>query len=117
MENMNKLTLNIGLGNNPLSAEQITNHFKRNFENDILAFEEVVMEWDGNPEPTLVVEINSEGYFLQEELGWLVNEMCHHYTQDAIAWELNGEGVLTYRSNYEGERYEFDRKYFKSISN
>jgi hypothetical protein len=114
---MNKLTLNIGLNNNPLNAKEIQSHFTNNFEHDILAFEEVVMEWDSNPEPTLVVEINSEGEFQVEEIEWLVNEMCHHYTQDAIAWELNGEGTLTYRSDYDGERGEFDVNYFKTISN
>jgi len=116
---MNKLTLNIGLNNNPLSAEQIINHFKRNAGADILAFEEVVMEWGGEPEPTLVIEVNKEDESFNDKvlLELFIQELCYIYEQDAIAWELNGEGVLTYRSNYDGERGEFDVNYFKTISN
>ncbi len=62
-------------------------------------------------ERTLVVKIAqglSEGAFER-----LLREICNDLNQGAIAYRhLNQHGKLVYNSQYEGERFEFNSKYF-----
>lgn len=107
-----KATWNIGLNNNPKTTEQIIMTFKVNFFNDIVLFREDMGEYKESPEPTLIVEVLTEGVFFEGAVIDLTEEMCDVYTQESIAVKIDGEGHLVYNRNFEGEKYEFDEQYF-----
>lgn len=110
---MNKIEINIGLNNNPATAESITiflnAYFRgRDFKTDIQ-----VGEWEGGDEPTLVVEVlSTESQLVISEL---VEDLVDICTQEAIPFRFNGEGELLFNDNYKGERYPFDENYFLTI--
>jgi hypothetical protein len=100
-------TINIGLNNNPLTLEEIAkllNQFKLFGLTD---YAEKLGEYVGAEEPTFVGELEVMTTNFAEAL-------CEIMTQDCIAiynhdWEV---GELVYNPLYEGEKYEFDPKYF-----
>jgi hypothetical protein len=116
----NHATLNIGLNNNPFTAKQIRNHFYDFFSSHIVEMREALGEYEGHDEPTLVVKVSK---FSGDDHAWMtiVRTMNVLYGQDCIALRLveidtNGfqsvtEG-LVYNSDFEGEKYSFDSKYF-----
>jgi hypothetical protein len=101
------ITINIGLNNNPLTLEEIAkllNQFKLFGLTD---YAEKLGEYVGAEEPTFVGELEVMTTNFAEAL-------CEIMTQDCIAiynhdWEV---GELVYNPLYEGEKYEFDPKYF-----
>jgi hypothetical protein len=116
---MNSVTLNIGLNNNPYTAEQVM----RILSNDVFA--ELIHqyrldegEFRNNEEPTLVVQIDSDSSLEN----WIegIKEMNLWFTQECIAvsWVDVQDGIkttrqtLVYRDEFEGERFTFDPKYF-----
>ncbi len=110
-----KTTWNIGLNNNPKSVEKIIDTFKINFFNDLVIYREEMCEWNGQPEPTLIVEVLTDGVFFEEAVIDLTEEMCLAYTQECIAVRIDGEGHLVYNPKHEGEQYTFDPQYFHEI--
>lgn len=111
-----KTTWNIGLNNNPFNAQDIidliTMVFPHN-EGHIVAYREHMGEWEGKPEPTLVIEVIGEQD--AESMVFLTKTMCRTFTQDAIAVRNNDDGVLVYNPKHEGEQYTFDPQYFHEI--
>jgi hypothetical protein len=111
-----KTTWNIGLNNNPYNAQDIigaiTTAFPHN-EGYIVAYREHMGEWEGKPEPTLVIEVLGEQD--TESMVILTKMMCLAFTQDAIAVRNNDDGVLVYNPKHEGEQYTFDPQYFHEI--
>lgn len=117
---MNKITLNIGLNNNPYTLKQA----KQLLSDSYLA--NVIHEYkytphgvfEDNPEPTLIVRLTSSTSF--ESCVELLKELDKVFTQQciAISWINVKDGIqttketLVYRDEFTGERYEFDRKYF-----
>jgi hypothetical protein len=111
-----KTTWNIGLNNNPYTAtliiDAITTAFPHN-EGYIVAYREHMGEWEGRPEPTLVIEVIGEQD--ADSMVILTKMMCIAFTQDAIAVRNNEDGVLVYNPKFEGEQYTFDPQYFHEI--
>ena len=111
---MNKIEINIGLNNNPVTAKILTLFVNASFVGRRSAKTEIqIGEWEGADEPTLVVEVfSTESQFVIKELVETLVEVC---TQDAIAFRFNGDGELVFNDNYTGERYPFDENYFLTI--
>jgi len=111
-----KTTWNIGLNNNPYTAtliiDAITTAFPHN-EGYIVAYREHMGEWEGKPEPTLVIEVIGEQD--AESMVALTKMMCIAFTQDAIAVRNDGDGHLVYRPEFTGDRYEFNSEFFHVI--
>jgi hypothetical protein len=95
-------TLNIGLNNNPFSFIEVVSFFE---DLGLTEFEKRLGEYTFNPEPTAVLVL--------DELP-CIETLCKFFTQECIAVvdESTGIGSLVYDTNFRGERYEFDWKYF-----
>ena len=108
---MNKIEINIGLGNNPFTAQQIVSPFVTEFTS--IKHNVQVGEWDGADELTLVME-----FYTDESIDIFrkaMQSLTKTLTQDAIAFRFNGVGELVFNDNYTGERYDFDENYFLTI--
>jgi len=105
-------TINIGLNNNPLNLEQVAkllNQFKIFGLED---YQEKSGDYLGAEEPTFVgvMESITSNH---------VEALCEIMTQDCIAvYNHDTEvGQLVYNPLYEGDKYEFDPKYFLHYEN
>ncbi len=124
------VTLNIGLNNNPFTAQEIAQHFQDLYTNRgaIVETFEALGEYVDNPEPTLVIKISTDLasfiWWADEAFIWWVDEVENFtiiYTQECIPVQVehtdaNGfqttKQELIFNPEYSGERYEFDPKYF-----
>jgi hypothetical protein len=102
---MKKVILNVGLGNNPYGFDVLRDYFRDGKRAKVVEY--AVGEWDGCEEPTCVVSIEMDG-----DVREFVERLCSWTTQTAIAVKVDGVGDLVYEPSYQGERYEFDEKYF-----
>ena len=116
------VTINIGLNNNPFTAQEIAQHFQELYTNRgaIVETFEGLGQYVKNPEPTLVIKISTD---LASFIFWKneVKEFTIVYTQECIPvrveyTDANGfqtkKQDLIFNPDYNGERYEFDEKYF-----
>ena len=102
--------LNIGLNNNPYSADEVVKTVKMFADVDSTMI--VNGEYNGDVEPTVVVvglTTHSHGV-----VGEFVKALCRVLTQECIPFRLGGKGELVYHPNYEGDRYDFYEQYFIS---
>jgi len=110
---MEKVTLNIGLNNNPFTVPQLKKIIKEVYSNDLeIRFEEVDSTWDGGHEPTLVVSliVNFRLPYIETINNMKLLSLARN--QDAIAIKINQYGVLVYKPTFEGERLIFNNRYF-----
>jgi hypothetical protein len=121
-------TLNIGLGNNPFTAETIKNQILLAYPLNIVEFREAIGEYEGHDEPTLVVKVSAEFDMNLADVDSMsaivkkrVEDMCLKYTQECIPYRLVSTDrygfestieKLVYNKLHKGEKYEFDGKYF-----
>ena len=100
-------TINIGLNNNPLTLEEIAKLINQCKVFGLTKYAEKLGEYDGADEPTFVGE-------LEVMTSNFVEAFCEIMTQDCIAFYNHDKevGELVYNPLYEGEKYEFDMKYF-----
>lgn len=125
---MNTLvTLNIGLNNNPFTAEQIKamlfNRYTLRYKQGLGAIIEtfvVMSEYQGNPEPTLVAKISNTHNMFSHWKSEL-QSLSTRLEQDSIAFRIestddNGfkttKQALAFSPEYAGKHYEFDEQYF-----
>ena len=117
-----QVTFNIGLNNNPFTAQEIAQNFQELYTNRgaIVETRETVGEYVHNPEPTLVIKISTD---LKSFIYWKAEtkEFTIIYTQECIPVRvetIDDNGVkktneaLIFNPDYSGEQYAFDPKYF-----
>lgn len=117
-----QVTLNIGLNNNPFTAQEIAQIFQELYTKHgaIVETRETMGEYVHNPEPTLVIKISTD---LKSFIWWKkeTKEFTIIYTQECIPVRLettddNGvketKEALIFNPDYSGEQYAFDPKYF-----
>jgi len=109
---MNKIEINIGLGNNPFTLDEVQFMVVHRL-GKCTQTQLQVGEWEGADEDTLVFEIYTD--IELDELREYLDFMTIVFEQDAIAFRFNGVGELVWNENYKGERYPFDEKYFLTI--
>jgi hypothetical protein len=105
---MNKIEINIGLNNNPYTADEILELLMLKVKSEVQ-----LGEWDGADEPTLVIEVTSDHEYFR--IKSVITSLVRVLTQEAIAFRFNGVGELVFNENYTGERYPFDEAYFLTI--
>jgi hypothetical protein len=95
------IILNIGLLNNPIAVQNLINLYS----NDLISYDLKVMTYVNEPEPTLILRLNS-----LVDLDFL----CGFCTQECIPFydTETQTGELVFNSNYEGEKFPFDIKFF-----
>jgi len=109
---MNKIEINIGLGNNPFTSDEVK-LFLVKLLGKCTQIQLQVGEWEGADEDTLVFEIYTD--IELDELREYIDFMTIIFEQDAIAFRFNGTGELVFHEDYKGERYPFDEAYFLTI--
>jgi hypothetical protein len=102
------LRLNIGLNNNPFSADEILDVLPLFMKVDSHSVQ--TGEYEGEVEPTLVVVGLTDRSF--DAIKDILTALSLDLTQDCIAFRYGGKGDLAYRPDFVGERYEFDEQYF-----
>jgi len=102
------LRLNIGLNNNRYSVEELLEALGDFMDIDSHFIAEG--EYNGDDEPTLVATGLSDLSLDIVQLNVSLFSMLAN--QDCIAFKLGGQGDLAYRSDWTGDRYEFDEQYF-----
>lgn len=107
-----KLSLNVGLLNNPMHADKIVGLLS-SYLFDRYSYAVLQGKYNDIDEPTLVIqgETNKTIAEVRKE----VSRLCSELTQECIPYELATFGELVYNANYTGEKYYFDRNYFLKI--
>ena len=100
--------LNIGLNNNPFDVADIMYAVGFFMKIDSHSIEDG--EYEGHDEPTLVVTGLTDYQF--DDLKDILTALAFDLTQDCIAFKYGGKGDLAYRSDWTGDKYEFDEQYF-----
>ena len=108
---MNKIEINIGLNNNPCTAQENVMYLVSLYTS--VKHNVQLGEWDGADEPTIVIEFYTKESI--NDVRNLLEVLTKILTQDAIAFRFNGVGELVFNEAYEGERYPFDQAYFLTI--
>jgi hypothetical protein len=95
------IILNIGLLNNPIAVQNLINLYSSN----LISYDLKVMSYVDEPEPTLILRLNS----LVD-----LNFLCSFCTQECIPFYDTETkiGQLVFNSNYDGEKFPFDIKFF-----
>lgn len=110
-----RVCINIGLGNNPIPADEIATTLKVLFGHRTLFRIDSNGSWENTgAEQTLVVLIETDPNWTYIKLNDLFRNMCINTTQEAIAFYVydTSYGHLSFNPYYKGKRYDFDMKYF-----
>lgn len=111
---MKTIQINIGLNNNPMTAEEVINYMASNKDYRLMAYQIVDSEFNGNVEPTFVGLMEYK-YTRQSKILSDFENLCSVMTQESIAIVTDYMEVLAFNPNYSGDGYRFDRQYFKFI--
>jgi len=105
--------VNIGIGNNTLSTDQLVDFFAEHKRFRLIAYTFQYGLFQGESEETFVAVFEnsvSEGSTLVEfEL------ICDLLEQESIALRLEGGDVLAFNPNYKGEKYKFNDDFFINL--
>jgi len=107
---MKKVQLNIGLENNPYSFDDVSEDVKWMLSFGSYEARQEVGEYEGNKERTFVASLDSVDFI--KDILQFIEYLTTIYTQDCIAVKIDGKGYLVYNPSFEGDRLEFDDKYF-----
>jgi hypothetical protein len=110
---MKTFQVNIGMGNNTLSTEQLVDFFATHKRFRLIAYTFQYGMFQGEAEETFVALFEnsvSEGSTLVEfEL------ICDLLEQESIALRLEGGDVLAFNPNYKGDKYKFNDDFFINL--
>lgn len=108
-----KITLNIGLNNNPYNHTELKNLLT--IVGTVLNARQIDSTYNGVLEPTSVIIIDLNLANTRDLRKW-VQDLCIITMQECIAVK-NDEGFeeLIYNKNFRGEMYKFSQEFFKEI--
>jgi len=111
---MRTLTINIGLNNNPYTAEQVIDRMASDSSYRLMAYQIVSSEYEGHPEETFVglfeYKYNRDSKILSD-----FENLASVMTQECIAVSTESMDVLAYNQSHKGTRNKFNNQYFKTI--
>jgi hypothetical protein len=111
---MKTLQINLGLNNNPMTAEQVINYFATLSEYRLMAYIIKDKTFHGEVEPTFVALLEYE-YSRQSKVLIDVENWCSLFTQESIAISTDFMEVLAFNPSHEGDRYKFNTNLFEYI--
>jgi hypothetical protein len=111
---MKTLQINIGLNNNPFTSDEVIDYMSSNKEYRLMAYQIVDSEFQGKVEPTFVGLLEYK-YSRQSKILSDFENIASVMTQGSIALVTDKMQVLAFNPAYEGDGYQFDSQYFKSI--
>jgi hypothetical protein len=111
---MKTLQINLGLNNNPMNADQVTEYFASLKEYRLMAFYFIDKTFNGEVEPTFIAllehKYTRDSKILSDAENW-----CSLFTQESIAVVTDKMEVLAFNTKYEGDTYKFDSSLFEYI--
>jgi len=111
---MKTLQINLGLNNNPMTAEEVINYFATLPEYRLMAHYIKDKEFNGNVEPTFVAMLEYK-YARQSKVLADAEAWCSFFEQESIALVTNKIEVLAFNVNYKGDAYKFNTNLFEYI--
>jgi hypothetical protein len=111
---MKTLQINLGLNNNPMTAEEVINYFATLTEYRLMAYYIKDKEFNGNVEPTFVAMLEYK-YARQSKVLADAEAWCSFFEQESIALVTNKIEVLAFNVNYNGDAYKFNTNLFEYI--
>lgn len=111
---MKTLQINLGLNNNPMTAEQVINYFATLSEYRLMAYYIKDKTFNGEVEPTFVALLEYK-YTRQSKVLVDAEAWCSFFTQESIALVTDKMEALAFNVNYKGEGYKFDTNLFEYI--
>lgn len=111
---MKTLQINLGLNNNPMTAEEVINYFATLTEYRLMAHYIKDKEFNGNVEPTFVAMLEYK-YVRQSKVLIDAEAWCSLFTQESIAISTDFMEVLAFNVNYKGDAYKFNTNLFEYI--
>jgi hypothetical protein len=111
---MKTLQINLGLNNNPMTAEQVINYFATLSEYRLMAYVITNKTFQDEVEPTFVAMLEYK-YARQSKVLSDVENWCSIFTQESIALSTDFMEVLAFNPSYNGEGYKFDSNLFEYI--
>ena len=112
---MKNIILNLGLENNPLRDKIVVNPETAvtigSEKLNKMSFE--TSTYNGQKELTLVARFNVG--FAVSKIILEIELTCLEMEQDCIAVLIDGIGYLVYNPTFQGQKFAFDKRYFKEI--
>ena len=109
---MRTIQVNVGLSNNPLTADQVVNYFATLQGYRLMAYYVTTKTYLGEPEETFVgmLEYNyaNDSKVLQD-----FEKIASEMNQDCIALSTKKMEVLAFNPSYSGEVFRFDSELFE----
>ena len=115
MKRTEKITLNIGLNNNPKLAKEVNHHIKYSglFKDNLFYFRNDVSEYKNEVEQTLIYQ--GETSFCLSTCVDTIERLASVFKQDCIAAKIGENELLIYRIGYKGEKLKFNNEYFLTM--
>jgi hypothetical protein len=111
---MKTLQINLGLNNNPMTAEEVINYFATLTEYRLMAYYIKDKTFHGEVEPTFVAMLEYK-YARQSKVLADAENWCNLFTQESIAISTDFMEVLAFHSWYNGDAYKFNTNLFEYI--
>jgi hypothetical protein len=107
-------TINVGLLNNPYSAQEVMNYLKNLRGYTLLQLTESSGSYHDLIEPTIVAELETN-YKLLSNVVATVENLCSVFEQECIAISSDQFDILVYGIKHVGFKDKFDSEYFLTI--
>lgn len=107
-------TINIGLLNNPLTAQEVMTYLKTMRGYTLLQLTESSGSYHDLIEPTIVAELETK-YKLLSKVVATVENLCSVFEQECIPISSDQFDILVYGVKHVGFKDKFDEEYFLTI--
>lgn len=103
---MKTLQINLGLNNNPMTAEEVINYFATLTEYRLMAY---------YIKDKTFVALMEYCYVKESKVLTDAENWCNLFTQESIAISTDFMEVLAFNVNYNGDAYKFNTNLFEYI--
>jgi len=107
-------TINVGLLNNPYSAQEVMDYLKNLRGYTLLQLTESSGSYHDLIEPTIVAELETK-YKLLSNVVATVENLCSVFEQECIPISSDQFDILVYGIKHVGFKDKFDEEYFLTI--
>ena len=107
-------TINIGLLNNPFSAQEVMDYLKNLRGYTLLQLTQSSGSYHDLIEPTIVAELETN-YKLLSNIVATVENLCSVFEQECIPISSDNFDILVYGIKHVGFKDKFDSEYFLTI--
>ena len=109
-----EFTINIGLLNNPQTAEELASYFKDSLGYRLVKYTTNSGSYHDLIEPTFVATLETDYVSVSKVIADF-EKICSVLIQDYIAISSDQFDLLVYAINYYGDKDKFDSDYFLTI--